>query len=104
MERLRPPVKTTPKLDFGVCAPNKCGPPRFCMCYPRGYWGARKGWHAGAHCLTPCLDMGKCDSKGTCSGNQAVTCTSDRDCNTSRCNADPAVHAPKKHRAYADEL
>ena len=60
---------------FGVCAPNTCGPPRFCMCYPRGYWGARKGWHAGAHCLTPCLDMGKCDSKGTCSGNQAVTCT-----------------------------
>jgi hypothetical protein len=117
---------------WGVCAPNTCGPPRFCMCYPRGYWGEREGWHEGAHCLTSCLDMGKCDFKpspssaekverealeqllgeqaaataekaGTCTGNRQVKCTSDHDCDKSRCNADPAVGAPKKYKAYADE-
>ena len=87
---------------WGVCAPNTCGPPRYCMCYPRGYWGEREGWHSGAHCLTSCLNMGKCDA-GTCSGNRLVKCTDSGDCDTSRCDADPASFESKLllgHKAY----
>lgn len=37
---------------WGVCDVGACGPPRYCMCYPKGYYTTGGAFMDGAHCLT----------------------------------------------------